>query len=54
MDPIEFRVGDIVEVQLNAAAVPIKRGRYKMVLQLRSVALVEGKFSQVSFLISPA
>ena len=36
---------------MNAAAVPVKGGRYKMVLQLRSVALVESRFSQVSILI---
>ena len=29
VDPIQFRVGDIVEVQITLTEVPIKRGAYQ-------------------------
>ena len=47
VDPMRFRVGDIVEVQITVSAVPIRRDRFKMITQLRSIALIEGGFSDV-------
>jgi hypothetical protein len=40
-------VGDIVEVQFTVIAVPISKGRFKMILQLRSLALLNSNFAQV-------
>lgn len=48
MDPTRFRVGDIVEVQMTVAAVPVKNNKYKMIIQLRSLALLDGTFADVS------
>jgi hypothetical protein len=48
VDPACFRVGDIVEVQMTIAAVPIRNKKYKMILQLRSIALVDSSFTDVS------
>ena len=42
-----FRVGDIVEVQLSFVGVPIKEKRHKMLVVLRSMALLDGQFSMV-------
>lgn len=50
-DPTEFRVGDIVEVQMTVVAVPIRNNRFKVINQLRSVALLTGKFTNVSYYI---
>jgi len=46
-DPACFRVGDIVEAQMTVVAVPIKRDRFKMITQLRSLALIDSTYSQV-------
>lgn len=46
-EPVLFRIGDIVEVQTTIVVVPIKRDRFKMILQLRSIALLDGTFAQV-------
>jgi hypothetical protein len=50
-DPTKFRVGDIVEVQMTVVAVPIRNNRFKVINQLRSVALLTGKFTNVSYCI---
>ena len=42
-----FRVGDIVEVQLSFVGVPIKEKCRKMLVVLRSMALLDGQFSMV-------
>jgi len=47
VDPTVFRVGDIVEVQTTLVAVPIKNGRFKMLKQLRSIALLDSTFTEV-------
>jgi hypothetical protein len=47
-DPTQFRVGDIVEVQMTLTMVPIKKERFKMISQLRTVALLDGSFTDVS------
>jgi hypothetical protein len=38
-------VGDIAEVQMTGAAVPIRHDRFKMLVQLRSIALLDGSFT---------
>jgi hypothetical protein len=47
VDPIRFRVGDIVEAQITLTGVPIKKGRTKIVVNLRSLALLTGSFTEV-------
>jgi hypothetical protein len=47
VDPTRFRIGDVVEVQGTAVAVPIKNNRFKMILQLRALALLDGRFTDV-------
>jgi hypothetical protein len=47
-DPVQFRVGDIVEVQITIAAVPMRNNKFKMICQLRSLALLDGAFTDVS------
>ena len=47
--PQRFRVGDIVEIQVSFIAVPLKKDRAgqdrcKMVMVLRSMALLDGQF----------
>ena len=46
-DPATFKVGDIVKVQLTVAAIPVKRNRFKMIVQLRTIALINGEFTEV-------
>lgn len=41
-----FRIGDIVEIQVSFVMVPLKGDRYKMITVLRSIALINGAFSQ--------
>jgi hypothetical protein len=41
-------VGDIVEVQMTIVMVPIKKDRFKTISQLRTVALLNGSFTNVS------
>ena len=47
-DPARFRVGDIVEAQITIAAVPMRNDKFKMICQLRSLALLDGAFADVS------
>jgi len=47
MKPQSYRVGDIVEVQLSFVVVPLRNQKYKLVNVLHSIALLEGRFSQV-------
>ncbi|KAF9464019.1 hypothetical protein BDZ94DRAFT_1356192, partial [Collybia nuda] len=47
-NPINFRVGDIVEVQLAFMAVPIKDQRYKMLVSLRGITLLDDSHRNVS------
>ncbi|KIM35729.1 hypothetical protein M413DRAFT_32286 [Hebeloma cylindrosporum] len=44
--PITFRQGDIVEVQVTFALLPLRDNKYKLSLILRSVSLLEAKYSQ--------
>lgn len=43
MDPIRFRAGDIVEAQVTFCAVPIKGERYRMLVTLRSIMLLDSE-----------
>ncbi|KAF8068805.1 hypothetical protein FPV67DRAFT_1414586, partial [Lyophyllum atratum] len=43
--PQAFRIGDIVEIQVSFIVVPMKGERYKMMTVLRSIALIDGTFS---------
>ncbi|KIM79455.1 hypothetical protein PILCRDRAFT_10290 [Piloderma croceum F 1598] len=46
MDPVRFRVGDIVEVQATITAIPVKGNKFKTIAQLRSLALIDGSFTE--------
>lgn len=45
--PVVFGVGDIVEIQASFVAFPLKDGKYKSALTLRSLTLLDGSFTQV-------
>ena len=45
--PTIFQIGDIVEIQTTVIAVPIKDKQFKMVHQLRSIALINSSFAKV-------
>ena len=46
-NPQIFRVGDIVEAQVSFIVAPMKANKHKMIVVLRSIALLDGTFSQV-------
>jgi hypothetical protein len=48
VEPVVFRIGDIVEVQLSMLLVPTKNQRYKTMLKLRGLAALDTKFTDVS------
>ena len=45
--PQIFRIGDIVEIQVSFIVVPLKHDKHKMIVVLRSIALLDPYFSQV-------
>ncbi|KZP16751.1 hypothetical protein FIBSPDRAFT_748313 [Athelia psychrophila] len=47
VSPMHFRVGDIVEAQITLACVPIKKDKFKTVLHLRSIAMMDSSHTQV-------
>jgi hypothetical protein len=47
MNPQTFRVGDVVEAQVSFIAAPLKDNKHKMIVVLRSIALLNATFSQV-------
>jgi hypothetical protein len=47
-EPTQFRIGAIVEMQMTIAAVPIQKDRFKVIIQLASIALPDGTFTDVS------
>jgi hypothetical protein len=47
LEPIRFRIGDIVEAQMSCVVIPLKGGKFKMINQLRSLALLDGTHTQV-------
>jgi hypothetical protein len=48
-EPTQFRIGDIVEVQITISAVPIKKDKFKVIIRLASIALLDGTFTNVSY-----
>ncbi|KAF8805555.1 hypothetical protein BYT27DRAFT_7224755 [Phlegmacium glaucopus] len=46
--PVTFQVGDIVEVQVSFAVLPLQEGKLKMSMILRSISLLDGSQTQVS------
>lgn len=44
--PINFRPGDIVEVQVSFALLPLREKKYKLSLILRSLTILDATFSQ--------
>lgn len=44
-EPQVFRVGDIVEAQLSFVVIPVKAGKRKMLTVLRSLALLDGAYT---------
>jgi len=38
----------MVEAQATVAAIPVKNNKLKMIVQLRSLALIDGLFTKVS------
>ena len=54
-NPANFRIGDVVEVQATASMVPVKDDHFRMILHLRSMALLDNGPSLVGSRIkSPA
>ena len=47
VNPQIFCIGDIVEAQVSFIAAPLKNNKYKMIVVLRSIALLDPTFSQV-------
>ena len=47
VNPTQFRIGDIVEVQATIVTVPVRNNRFKMILQLWALALLDGTFTDV-------
>ena len=39
--PTGIQVGNLVEIQVSFCAVPIAKGKYKMLLKLRSVCVLD-------------
>jgi hypothetical protein len=52
-NPARFRIGDLVEIQMNVVAVPVKGGRFKVITQLRTLAQLDSYFSHVKSFILP-
>jgi len=55
--PATYRVGDLVEVQTSFVVFPVKEGKFKMSLILRSIALLDHSETDVSehiYIISKA
>ena len=52
VNPQIFRIGDIVEAQISFIAAPVKNNKYKFIVVLRSIALLDPTFSQVGMVIN--
>ena len=50
--PVIFGIGNIVEVQASFMAVPLKQGKFKTMMVLRGITLVDGTFTQVQRVLS--
>ena len=49
--PTEIQVGNIVEAQVAFCAVPISKGRFKMLLKLRSVCILDRTVARVRYML---
>ena len=45
--PVIFGVGDIVEIQASFMTVTLKQGKFKTMMVLRGITLIDGTFTQV-------
>jgi hypothetical protein len=43
INPMRFRIGDIVEAQISFIAIPLKNRQYKMLVVLRAITLIDSK-----------
>lgn len=48
LDPVAFRVGDIVEAQVSFVGVPLKGEKVRMMVVLRALTLLDCNESMVS------
>jgi hypothetical protein len=51
ISPVEFCIGDAVELQLSFVGIPISNNRYKVLPVLRAVTLLIAASSKVSIYI---
>jgi hypothetical protein len=49
-DPATFRTGDIVEVQTTISVVPVKKDQFRMIINMRALAMLDNGPSIVSIL----
>ncbi|KAF6742756.1 hypothetical protein DFP72DRAFT_829985 [Ephemerocybe angulata] len=49
IQPVTFKKGDVVEVQITLSAVTMHKNEWKLVATLRCVTLLDSRFGQVSF-----
>lgn len=47
--PVKFQVGDIVEVQVSFAVLPLREGKMKTSMILRSITLLDRSQTQVGY-----
>ncbi|KDR77363.1 hypothetical protein GALMADRAFT_66677, partial [Galerina marginata CBS 339.88] len=45
--PVMFQIGDIVEVQVSFAIFPLRQGKLKTSMILRSISLLDGSQTKV-------
>ncbi|KDR66261.1 hypothetical protein GALMADRAFT_19944, partial [Galerina marginata CBS 339.88] len=50
--PVIFQVGDIVEVQVSFALLPLREGKLKTCMILRSISLLDGSQTQAASVLS--
>lgn len=47
IEPQLIQIGDIVEIQVSFIGIPLRDNRWKISMVLRTISLLEGKFTQV-------
>lgn len=48
INPIQIRMGDIIEAQVSFVVVPLKGRKYKMLIVLRAIAIIDSSLVKVS------
>lgn len=48
MEPVKFRIGDIVEAQMSFVTIPLRGKQFKMLTILRAITLLDSKPRVVS------